>query len=614
MKKLFISLLAFCFVTLSLFADVTFVGKAPKAVVEGQQFRVEFVLSDNGSDFRCDIKSSGLRVLAGPAVSTGMSMTMNQGKRTTSMTSTYTYYLMAEKEGKYTIPAASVKVGSQVYTSQPISLNVLPPDKPASSGNSSGSAAPNNGSQSKGISKDDVRLNVDLSKTKVYEGEAILATVKLYFRNTDIEYLSEAKLPDFAGFTVQDIENDNPQATLERFNDINYRMYPVKQYLLFPQRNGTIEIPSASVVAVAQVVTTRRTGGFFDMPMDFVQNVEIPVSSSARKVTVLPLPSGKPASFMGAVGRFDVKATLSSGQVKVNDAITYKLVIEGVGNLKYVKSPEIEFPSDFEVYDPKVDVSAKNTVQGVSGKKVLEYTIIPRHAGDFTIPALEFSYFDPRSEQYKTIKTDSFSITVEKGDGDENASGGGVADFTGPHQERLKVLGSDIRYIRDIDVTDLQLGYNPFYGTHIYYLLLIIPQLLFIVIALIYRRQLKLNADLSRKRRGKANKVASKRLKEAAIALKEKNPARFYEAIHKAMLGYVSDKLSIPMGELSRESVEQQLVSHGASEELAHEFVDVLSTCEFARYAPSSDHRAMDTLYERAGKIIGNLDGQLKKR
>ena len=390
-------------------------------------------------------------------------------------------------------------------------------------------------------------------------------------------------------------------------------MYPLKQYLLFPQRSGEIEIAPASVVAVAEVVAPRQRRGFFDFPMDYVQHVEIPTQSSVRKVKVLPLPAGKPSSFMGAVGKFSIKSSLSSLQVKTNEAITYKLVIEGVGNLKYVKSPELDFPSDFEVYDPKVDVSAKTTVSGVSGKKVLEYTIIPRHAGTFEIPALEFSYFDPKAKQYKTLTTESFTITVEKGAEEASVSSGGVSDFSGTHQERLKVLGSDIRYIRDVAASDLQLDYRPFYGTTLYWLLLFTPLALFVVVAFYYRRRLKLNADLSRKRRGKANKVASRRLKEAAAALKNKENALFYEAVHKALLGYVSDKMSIPMSELSREGVEQQLVEHGASEALAHEFVDVLSTCEFARYAPQADDRTMDSLFNQAAKLIDSLEGTLRK-
>lgn len=607
--------------------DVTFQVKAPSTVAVGNQFQVEYQLNAGGTDFRCAIEECGLKYLTGPSVSTRTSATTSGGRWVQSVSLTYTYYLMAEREGSFALPAATVKVGGKTYTSTTATVKVLPPDDPSASGSNGGGGgggngrSHQNGSQGNAagskIDKNDVRLAIDLSKTTAYEGEAILATVKLYFRNTRVRDISDAKLPDFEGFMVQDIDLPQQQVDLERVDGVNYQRYILKQYLLFPQRSGKVEIPTATVTAVAQVIETRRGGGFFfDMPMEYYQNVEIPIASPARTVTVKPLPAGRPADYMGGVGHFSVKAALSADHVKANEALTYKITIEGTGNLKYLKEPAVEFPADFEVYDPKVDVSTKVTSGGMSGRKVIEYTLIPRFAGTFELPAVTFSYFDPKTGQYKTTSSQAFTLTVERGADGSGGEGGGsaVADFTGSNQERIKVLGNDIRYIHPLRVDELHPSERPFYGTWPYWMFFLIPAVAFAIVAIIYRRQLKLNADAGLKRTRKANKLAVRRLKEAALALRSHEEGPFYEAVHKAMLGYVSDKLSIPMSELSRDNVEQQLSRHGAPAEAAADFVDILSTCEFARYAPSHDARAMDEFYTRARRMIENLEDTLKKK
>jgi len=625
-KRLFLGLVVFSLVSLLQAEEVTFQVKAPSAVAVGDQFQVEYAVNAKGTDFRCNIEESGLLVLAGPSIGTRMSSSFNGSQMTRSVSTSCTYYLMAEKEGSFTLPAATVNVDGKTYTSKTAVIKVLPADEPAASGGNrqggqggtAGTGDGNRGGRSSNasIGKDDVQLNLEFSKTKVYEGEAILATVKLYFKNHRVIDIVDAKLPDFEGFMVQDIDLPQQQVNLERYKGANYQTYVLKQYLLFPQRAGKIEIPSVSVTAVAQIVVTRRGSGFFfDMPMDYTQNVEVPVNSAPRTITVEALPAGKPASYMGGVGNFDIKAQLSADRIKANEVLTYKLEIEGTGNLKYVKEPEPVFPADFEIYDPKVDVSIKTTTKGVSGRKIIEYTVIPRYAGTFEIPAVEFSYFDPKSGQYKTVSTQAFTLMVDKGADTGGAAGGNgnIADFSGTNQERIKLLGNDIRYIHPLSAGDLKRNAVPLYAASLYWLFFLIPLVVFIVIAIIYRRQLKLNADLDLKRTKKANKRAVKRLKEASMALKSQDEGRFYEAVHKAMFGYVSDKLSIPVSELSRDNVEQQLAGHGASADLASRFVDILSTCEFARYAPSHSARAMDEIYRRSCQTLEELEDTLKK-
>lgn len=593
------------------YAEVTVKASAPSAVAVGQQFRVEYSINDNASDIRVDIKDKGFEILYGPAAGTMSSTNIVNGKVSRSLTTTFTYTLMATSEGTFTIPAATVKVNGTPHTSNSLTIKVLPADQ--STGSSANTSQRSQESNGEKVNADDVHLDLALSKSNAYEGEAIVATLKLYFRNTPIHSISDAKLPDFDGFTVQEMDLGSPEATLERYKGANYQMYPIKQWLLFPSRSGEISIPASYIKAIAQVVTRRSTGGWFDFPMDYTTNVEVPIYSSAKTVKVSALPSGKPSSYSNGVGSFNVKSELTSNSVKANDAVIYRVTIEGIGNLKYVNEPTPEFPSDFEVYDPKEETTAKATAQGVSGKKVLEYTIIPRHAGSFEIPALEFSYFDVKAGQYKTLSTDAFQIEVERGIGDNSDNSNSVSNYTGTNQERLKVLGNDIRYIHKLDASDLSKEQPHFYGSFIYWLFYIIPIIIFIVLALVYRQQLKINANSDLRRTKKANKVATKRLKEASAALKSKDKTLFYEAVHKAMFGYVSDKLNIKISELTGESVKEKLIDCGVHADTISQYEDIVSTCEFARYAPSGDDSAMDQLYKKASECLDNLEAQIKK-
>lgn len=611
MKRTILFLISFLFI-FKVYADVSVKASAPSAVAVGQQFRVEYSVNDNATEIRVDIKDKGFEVLYGPASGSMSSTSIVNGQVTRSLTTTFTYTLMATEEGSFTIPAATVKVGGSTYTSNSLTIKVLPADQ-SSGGSTSSSSQKNQQSNGQKVNADDVHLDLALSKTNAYEGEAIVATLKLYFRNTPIHSLSDAKLPDFDGFTVQEMDLGNPEATLERYKGANYQMYPIKQWLLFPSRNGEITIPAAYVNAIAQIVTRRSTGGWFDFPMDYTSNVEVPLYSAARTVKVSSLPSNKPSSYSNGVGEFSIKSEITSNNVKANDALIYRIIIEGTGNLKYVNDPEPEFPSDFEVYDPKDELNARTTAQGVSGKKVIEYTVIPRHAGSFTIPGVEFSYFDVKAGQYKTLTTESYSLEVEKGVGDSSDSGSNVSNFTGTNQERLKVLGNDVRYIHKFEASDLSKDGSTLYGTLTYWLFYILPIIVFVILSIVYRKQMQLNANEDLRRTKKANKVAVKRLKEASIALKEKNQNTFYEAIHKAMFGYVSDKLNIKLSELSISNIKEQLASHSVSEETIKVYDDIVSTCEFARYAPSSDDQAMDQLFKKASDCLNSLESQIKK-
>ena len=607
MKKLFFLIIS-CFLFASAWAEVTLnvTVEGGNTVEVGTRFQVEYVLNEQCDRFDCDISQSGLRLISGPFSSSYRSRQVTNGKSTVISTSTYTYILMAEKEGVYTLPSGRATYQGQTYTSKTVAVKAIPADPNKKQQQAQSGGQRQSGGQSNGISKDDVLLAMDLSKTTVYEGEAIVATLNLYFRNQSVTNIGDVELSDMEGFITQDIDlGKNVQAEVAEYKGGVYRVYPVRKWLLFPQRSGEIRIKPSKLTAIVQVYTGRRS--FWDDPFNTYQNIQIPITSPERIVTVKQMPAGKPASYMNAVGEFSIKGELTSNQLKANDAVIYRLIIEGTGNLKYVREPKPDFPADFEVYDPKSDLQSHTTEKGVTGKRVIEYTIIPRFGGSFTIPPVEFSYFNTKTNKYQTLRTEAFKMEVEKS-ANEGNNGSGSVDYSGTTQERIRVLGSDIRYLHTIDADNLESDEEPLFGSALYWLWFILPAIAFIVLLFIYRRELKLRADVAGRRTRKANKVASRRLKQAAQALSEKDENLFYESVHKAMLGYVADKLSIQLSELNGDTIREQLAKRQVDEETIKQCADVLSTCEFARYAPSTDDQAMDKLYQEASDTIDRLE------
>ena len=346
----------------------------------------------------------------------------------------------------------------------------------------------------------------------------------------------------------------------------------------------------------------------FDDFFDSYQDVKKVITSSPASVTVKPLPAGKPASFSGAVGNFTMNASINSDRVKANEAVTIKLKLTGNGNVKLIKNPEVVFPNDFEIYDPKVETDIKTTAAGVSGSKTIEYYAIPRYAGDFEIPAIEFSYFDTKSLSYKTLKAGPYKLHVEKGDG--NAASPVINNFG--EKESLKYIGQDIRYLKINDVRFVSKD-DVFFGSFLYVLCYLIPSILFVVFFFIYRKQVKENANIALVRTKKANKMAVKRLKNAGKLLKANDKEAFYEEVLRALWGYLSDKLNIPQSNLTKDNVEAELIKYGVDESLINEFMRILNTCEFARYAPAQSSDAMDNLYELTADAIGKMENTIKK-
>jgi len=605
MKKLIIILMALIAYSTQMLADkVSFTASAPDAVVVGDQFRLSYtVTTQKVKDFRAP-SIKGFDVLMGPSRSQQSNTQIVNGNVTSTSSITFTYILMANNAGEYTIPGASIIADGDQMVSNSVRIKVLPQDQGDSNSSSSSSTHSSSGT---GVSNQDLFITASASKTNVYEQEAFVLTYKIYTRESNLQ-LNNAKLPDFKGFHSQEIEmTTNARWTPEHYQGRNYYTTVYRQFVLFPQQSGKLYIdPAQFQMTVGKPVQS-------DDPFDAFFNggsnvIEIKKSISTPKIAinVNPLPAGKPADFSGGVGEFNISSSINNKELKTNDAITIKLVISGTGNLKLISNPEIKFPDDFEVYDPKVDNQVRLTREGLTGNKVIEYLAIPRHAGTYKIPGVSFSYFDIRSKSYKTLKTEEYVINVEKGAGNADQV---IANFT--NKEDLKVLGEDIRYIKQNEVT-LQPKGSFFYGSMTYWLFYIIPALAFIIFFIIYRKQAAENANVAKMRTKKANKVATKRMKLAGKLLSGNKKDAFYDEVLKALWGYISDKLNIPVSRLSKDNIEEKLRNHGVNEELIKEFLNALNDCEFARFAPGDENQAMDKVYSSSIEVISKMENSIK--
>ncbi len=603
MRKLVFLFILFITVGSTLRAqEVSFKASAPEAVVVGQQFRLSYIVNAEGKDFRAQ-EMPDFEVLMGPTQSKAYNTSWINGKTSSETTITYTYVLLPKKEGTFTIPPATVKVKNSNYTSNGLSIKVLPPDQTdqaqASAGNSAAS----------GISNTDYFVRMDVTKRNVYEQEGFLVTFKLYA--SQMCQLSRQKFPEFEGFLAQEIELPDKQWVQDHYNGRNYWTVTLKQTVLYPQRSGKITIDAGTFDAVIRLRMQRQGGGsvFDDFFDSGYQNVSKELKTSPVTIDVKALPSGKPASFSGAVGNFTMNAEISSNQVKANEAVTVKVKIEGNGNIRVLKNPEVKFPNDFETYDPKVENNLRTTTSGVSGSKIIEYMAIPRYGGDFEIPAIQFAYFDTKTSTYKTLSSQPFKLHVEKGAEGEGTSPV-VSNFT--NRESVKFLGNDIRYLKVKGVNFIPVE-EIFFGTLIYFMCYLVPAILFLVFFIIYRKQVKENSDLALVRTKKANKMAVRRLKNAGKFLQANKKEEFYEEVLRALWGYLSDKLNIPQAELTKDNVGNELKKYGVSEELINEFMNILNTCEFARYAPVQTSDAMDKLYEQTVDAIGKMENTIKR-
>jgi len=603
MKKVYICLLYLVAAVTLQAEDVSFQASAPKQVVAGQSFQLTYTVNQRGKDLRVP-ELNHFDVLTGPYTSQSSSIQFVNGQRTSSFTQTFTYTLRGDKPGTYTIGQASITVGHQTYTSNGLKITILPPDEQPSS-ESGNNNSPNQQQMqgSSAASNDNIFMRTLVSKTRVHEQECLLLQYKLYFTGVDVEqFTNNTKIPDFKGFLKQELEQKDIQTNLEHYNGRNYQTALIYQALLFPQQSGDIKIDPAHFEVVLRVQNRAKVRSIFDDFFGSYTNVTKALTAPSITIHADALPSGKPANFSGGVGSFTMTSSITGTDVTANDAITIKLVISGSGNLKLLKTPVVEWPEGCEVYDPKVTNNFKTTSSGVSGSKTIEYLAIPRNAGTYTVPPVKLSYFDIDSKSYKTLSTPEYTLHIARGEGDEGTV---VSSFS--NKEDIKQLGSDIRYIY---TGTLQPASKPWlqFGSLGCWLCFLLPLIVAISLFIIFRKQIRENADLVHMKYKKANKVAQKRLKKAKLLLQENNVEQFYEEIERAALTYLSDRLAIPTADLNKDNISDILRQKGTNEDLIKEVANLLATAEFARYAPAMASADLNEIYDTTTSIINRLE------
>ncbi|MBR5854912.1 MAG: protein BatD [Paludibacteraceae bacterium] len=610
MKKI-LSILFICSMAFVTYADdaVEFKASAPAQVILGKPFQLTYSVNQRAKDLRAP-EFTDFDYVAGPYTSQSSSTSFVNGKRTSSFTLTYTYTLMPNKEGTFTLPPATIKVDGEQYTSNGVRITVLPPDEPTNtsvtsqqSGNASASTQQR---KTTNVNAENIFMRTLVSKTKVHEQEVILLTYKLYFAGVDVaQFTNNTRLPEFKGFLKQELEIGEIQTELEHYNGRNYQTAVIYRTLLFPQRSGDIVIDPAQFEAVLRVQNRAQVRSIFDDFFNSYTTIAKPLAAPSVTIHVSELPAGKPAGFSGGVGQFNVSSRISNTDLQANEAVTLTLTIQGTGNMKLLKTPAVDWPEGFEVYDPKVTNNFKNTTAGVSGTKTIEYLAIPRAGGTYTIPAIQFAYYDTQADTYKTLTTPEYTLNIARS-ANEESNAAVVNNFV--QKENIQQFGSDIRYIYTSDQPKFLVRRGQIaFGSLVFWSWYGVPTLIAAILFFIFRKQIKENADITRVRYKKANKVAKRRLKAAEKLLKENKKEAFYEEIERAAWTYLSDRLSIPTAQLNKENIAQILSNKGVSDLLIKEVHRVLSTAEFARYAPTSDH-AMQDMYNDTTNIINQLE------
>lgn len=610
MKRILLILLIFSNVCVTFAQSVEFKASVPAQVIIGRPFQLSYSVNQRAKDLRAP-EFTDFDYVAGPYTSQSSSTSFVNGKRTSSFQMTYTYTLLASKEGSFTIPPATIKVDGEQYTSNGVRITVLPADEPAqTNANRQSHTAGTTASQqneSQTISSENVFMRTLVSKTKVHEQEAILLTYKLYFAGVDVAQLTNnTRLPEFKGFLKQELEMSEIQTELEHYNGRNYQTAVLYRTLLFPQRSGDIVIDPAQFEALLRVQNRAQVRSIFDDFFNSYTTVTKALQSPGITINVSALPAGKPLGFCGGVGQFNISSSISSTELQANEAVTLTVTIQGAGNMKLLKTPAVDWPEGFEVYDPKVTNNFSVTTSGVSGTKTIEYLAIPRAGGVYTIPAIQFAYYDTQADAYRSLATPEYILNIARSTNEE--SGAAVVN-TYVQKENIQQLGSDIRYIYTGELKAASNRNSISFGTLLFWLFYAIPLSIAALMFIVFRKRIKENADVTRMRYKKANKVAQRRLKVAEQLLQQNKKEAFFEEIERAAWTYLSDRLSIPTAQLNKENIAQILTEKAVPDATIKQMLHVLSTAEFARYAPTSDS-AMHELYEDTIKIINQLESE----
>lgn len=584
-----------------------FVANAPEQVAVGQQFRLTFTINTQQvSGFHPGDFPEGLEVLMGPSTSSQSSFQMVNGRTSSSSSITYTYILCAEKKGKFTIPAAKITADGKSVTSNSLQITVNAAQQGAGhqSGGYQGSQRQQMRPAGSNISASDLYIQVSANKKHVVEQEPVLLTYKVYTL-VDLTQL-EGKMPDLKGFHTQEVQLPHQKSfKIETVNGRPYKTVTWSQYVMFPQQTGKLEIPALTFngVVVQQNRSIDPFEAFFNGGSGYVE-VKKKIVAPGMTIQVDPLPA-KPADFSLGVGQFSISAQIDKTTTKANDPVKLRVVVSGSGNLKLIKEPVTDFPKDFDKYDPKVTDKTKLTANGVEGSIIYDYLLVPRHQGKFEIPPVEFTYYNTAKKTYQTIRTEAFTLNVEKG-----AGGKEVSDYTG--KEDVKQLNKDIRYIRQGDAKLHDIN-EFFFGSDSYMILLVLQLVVFISLFAVFRHKATALSNESALRGKKANSIAARKLKKAGKLLKEGRSEEFYDETLRALWGYVGDKLNMPAEQLTRDNVSVRLAERNVDEETVKLLMTALDECEFERYAPGDQSGNMQKTYEAAMQGIMSIENAMKK-
>jgi hypothetical protein len=600
-KRIFSIVFISILTALSLPAQKLTLQVSKNKVAVGEAFQVTISLDANGKS----LKIGGINdfdVYQGPFQSQNFQMING----VTSQSISYTYVIGAKKEGKFTLGPATMVVGNNTISSNAVSVESVK----GSTGSSGQGSNPNAATQEPSAPTEDVGDNLFartiVSKSKAYLGEQITVTQKVYSRY-QFRGFQDIKFPDYNGFFSQDMPMAQMQIVNETIDGITYYVIEVKRSYLFAQHSGKIELPPLKADCVIRKKSNRKPRTIIEQMFGGgYEDVEISIKSNAVSIEVMPLPEeGKPANFSGAVGEYSFKSQLNKEKVKANESVNLTVTLSGKGNIKLVDPLKIGFPEDFETYDPKTTDNINMGANGVSGSKTFDYLLIPRHEGDYTIDQVSFSYFDPNKKEYVVLPNPDFKLHVDRGDGEQATVVGNSA-----RQEDLKVLGNDIRYIKK-DPGELREREDYFFGSALFWTLFTSPLVLFSAFLLLRKKNIEANKDAVAVKSRKATRMAKKRLALAEQHIRAGNKEAFYVEIFKALYGYISDKLNIPVADLNKEYITERLKASKVADNTVSKLISTLDSCEYARYAPGAVSGDLKQIYDNTVELITNIEDEI---
>ena len=611
MGRRFLALFATLLVLCSAIAEeVVFQTNAPMIVNSGEAFRIEFSLNAKPDDKSFVAPSfEGFNVLAGPSVSHGSSMQIINGSMSKSYSYTISYVLQTTKVGELTIGAATIGVDGTNYSTRKTPIEVRQGGDNHSGGQAEDSRREEQSLEqraTKQLAEDDLMLRLSVSRSSVYKGEAVRATLKLYSR-VNVVGSEGAKIPSFDGFWSQQLESEQGPFR-ETLDGKVYDAYNLGEYILYPQQSGKLTIEPAQMTIIAQmfVRNNRPRNSFFDNTHD-IYNLRRELKSPAVTINVKPFPAGAPASFTGAVGKYTMEAFLSSSQIAANSAASIDLKISGMGNIAFLQEPKVVLPTSFELYDVKQSEQIRTTAAGSSGFRRFEYPFIARAEGEYTVAPIEFTYFSPESGKYVTLTSESFAVSVAP---DQRGGSSSQVVSTIVGKEDVRLLGSDIRFIK-LTRPSLHSIVSPFVLSPLYFVVLIAIVVCAVILYFVLGKRIRDNRNTALVKGRRANKVAVQRFRMAERYMAERNRHAFYEEMLRALWGYISDRFNIPVADLTKESIREELNRRGAAEQ-AKAVTAIISQCEEAQYSPI-ESATMEEIYGKGIDIVSKIESVVKK-